>query len=139
MPVRMQPRSGHGSDAPECGQVIRAHIAPLHTTDGATDWVAARALYRATTLAPLAPTKRKGITRVPATLSAAPAVLADADPPTMTPLAEGSRDHALTSTDGGVAQRWGRIDAVPRPPQAQRPVDKPLRQPRDPAVTAVKQ
>jgi transposase len=138
IPVLMKPLNGHGSDAQEFGPVIRAHIEPLHTTYGATYLVADSALYRATTLAQLAHTKMKWITLVPATLSEAQAVLADADPQAMTPLAEGYHYHALTSTYGGVEQRWVLIDSVPRQPQAQRTVDQQLRQQSDTAVKALK-
>ena len=41
---------------------------------------------------------------------------------------EGYRYHELTSTYGGVAQRWVLIYSEPRQPQAQRTVDKQLRQ-----------
>ena len=61
--------------------------------------------------------------RVPATGSAAPTVLAQANPQTMTPLPAGSRDPVLPSTSGGGQQRWGLIASEHR--QAQRPVGKP--------------
>jgi transposase len=44
----------------------------------------------------------------------------------MQPLTEGYRYHALTSTYGGVAQRWLLIVSEPRQPQARRTVDKQL-------------
>ena len=44
IPVLMQPLSGNSSDAQACGQVICAHIEPLHPTYGATSVVADRAL-----------------------------------------------------------------------------------------------
>jgi hypothetical protein len=40
----MKPLSGTSRDAPACGQVVRAHMAPLHTTDATTSLVADRAL-----------------------------------------------------------------------------------------------
>ena len=64
IPVLMQPLSGNSSDAPEFGQVICAHIDQLHTTYGATYWVADSALYSEDNLARLAQTARKWITRV---------------------------------------------------------------------------
>jgi len=67
---------------------------------------------------------------VPAPVRAAPAVLAHANPPALTPRHEGARDPALTATDGGSAHRWRRSDAAPRQAQARRPVDTPWRQPR---------
>jgi hypothetical protein len=71
------------------------------------------------------------MTRVPATLSDAPAALAPAHPHTMMPRSEGSRSQLWHATEGGVAQRWALLDAEPRQPQAQRPADKQGRQPRD--------
>ena len=71
-------------------------------------------------------TRLKWITRVPATLSEAQAALAQADPQTMAPLLDGYRYRVLTSTYGGVAQRWVLISSEQRLPQAQRTVDKQL-------------
>ena len=50
IPVLMKPLSGNRSDAQELGQVIRDHIAHLHTTYGATYLVADSALYSADSL-----------------------------------------------------------------------------------------
>jgi transposase len=44
----------------------------------------------------------------------------------MAPLLDGDRDRVLTSTSGGVAQRWVLISSAHRLPQAQRTVDKHL-------------
>ena len=44
IPVLMKPRSGNSSDTPEFGQVIKDHIAHLHTTYGTTYLVADSAL-----------------------------------------------------------------------------------------------
>jgi transposase len=44
IPVLMQPLRGNSRDAQEFGQVIQDHMAPLHTTYGATYLVADRAL-----------------------------------------------------------------------------------------------
>ena len=126
IPVLMKPLSGNSSDAPEFGQVIRAHIAPLHTTYGTTYLVADSALYSEDNLQKLSETGLKWITRVPATLSEAQAALAQADPQTMAPLLDGYRYRVLTSTYGGVAQRWVLISSEHRLPQAQRTVDKHL-------------
>lgn len=71
------------------------------------------------------------MTRVPTTLGAAPAALAQAAPSTMPLLTEGDRDQVVPSTSGGVAQRWLRLASQPRYAQAQRPVDTQLRQPSD--------
>ena len=81
------------------------------------------ALYSAENLQKLVETRTKWITRVPATLSEAQAVLAQAAPPTMTPLMEGYRYQQATSTYGGVPQRWLLVYSDHRRPQAQRLVD----------------
>jgi transposase len=89
IPVRMKPLSGHSRDAPAFGPVIRAHMAPWHTTYGTPSLVADSALYREANLQKLAETGLKGLTRVPATLSEAQAALAQADPQTMAPRLDG--------------------------------------------------
>jgi transposase len=131
IPILMKPLSGNSSDAQEFGHVIRAHIEQLHTTYGATYVVADSALYSEANLTTLAQTPMKWITRVPATVSEARAVLAHADPQALAPLQEGYRYQELTSTYGGVEQRWLLIYSEPRQPQAQRTVDKQLRQQSD--------
>jgi transposase len=124
IPVLMKPLSGTSSDAPAFGQIVREHIAPLHTTYGTTYVVADSALYREDNLQKLSETRLKWITRVPTTLSEAQATLAQADVPTMAPLLDGYRDRVLTSPYGGVAQRWVLISSEHRLSQAQRTVDK---------------
>jgi transposase len=126
IPVLMKPVSGNSNDAPAFGQIIQEHIAQLHTTDGTTYLVADSALYSEDNLQRLSETRLQWITRVPATLSEAQAALAQADPQTMAPLPDGYRYRTLTSTDGGVAQRWVLISSEQRLPQAQRTVDKQL-------------
>jgi transposase len=126
IPVLMKPLSGNSSDGPEFGHVVKEHIAQLHTTYGTTYLVADSALYSDENLQQLAKTQLKWITRVPATLSDAQAALAQAAPQAMQPLMEGYRYHALTSTYGGVEQRWLLIASEPRQPQARRTVDKQL-------------
>ena len=69
------------------------------------------------------------MTRVPATGSDAPAALTQAEPQTRAPLTAGYRDHGLTSTSGGVAQRGVLVDSAHRHAQAPRTVDKPLPKP----------
>jgi transposase len=120
----MQPRSGHSSDGQHLGQIVTEHIQPLHTTYGTTYLVAASALSSAENLQPLAKTGSKWITRVPATLTAAQDALAQADPETREPLAEGYRSHLLASTYGGVPQRWLLCSSAHHRPQAQQRVDK---------------
>src|SRR6476619_1099100 len=138
IPVLMKPLSGNSSDAQEFGQVIKDHIAHLHTTYGTTYLVADSALYSADNLLKLAETPMKWITRVPATLAEAQAVRIQADPQTMAPLREGYRFRVVTSTYGGVAQRCVLLYSEPRQPHAQRTVDKQGRQHSDQDVKAFK-
>ena len=85
IPVLMKPLSGTRSDGKAFGQVVSDHIAQLHTTAHPTYLVADRALYSAENLHKLAETSLKWITRVPATLTEAQEVLAQAQPETMPP------------------------------------------------------
>jgi transposase len=127
MPVLMQPLHGNSSDTHDLGQIITDHMAQLQTTYGPTVLVAARALESAENLQKLAATRLKWLTRVPATLREAQAVLAQADPQTMAPLTEGYRSPVVPSSYGGIAQRGGLIHSAPRQPQAQRTVDQQWR------------
>jgi transposase len=138
IPLLMQPLSGNSSDAQEFGQVIRIYIEQLHTTYGAPYLVADSALYSAANLHKLAQTAMKWITRVPATLREAQAALAQVDPQALASLQEGYRYHELTSTYGRLAQRWVLIYSELRQPQAQRTVDRQLRQQSDKRVKAGK-
>src|SRR4029453_11429770 len=127
MPVLMKPLSGNSSDAQDFGQLITAHMAQLQIPYGSTFLVADSALYSAENLQKLAETRTKWITRVPATLSEAQAVLAQAHPQTMMPLTEGYRYRVVPASYGGVEQRWVLIHSEPRQSQAQRTVDKQWR------------
>jgi len=138
IPILMQPLSGNSSDVSEFGQVIKDHIAQLHTTYGATSLVADSALYSADNLQKLSETQMKWITRVPATLGEAQAVLAQADPQTMAPLREGYRFRVVSSTYGGVAQRWVLLHSEQRQPQVQRTVKTQWRTQSDQEVRAFK-
>ena len=71
-------------------------------------------------------------------MSEAQAALAQADPQAMAALQEGYRDHELTSTYGGVEQRWVLLYSEPRRVPAQRPIDKQLRTQRAQEVKAFK-
>lgn len=124
IPLLMKPLSGNTSDALDFGHIVTHHIAQLHATYGTTYLVADSALYSAENLQQLANTGSKWITRVPATLTAAQAVLARAAPETMAPLGAGYRYQVLASTYGGVAQRWMLLYSEHRRPQVQRTVDK---------------
>jgi transposase len=138
IPVLMKPLSGNSSDAPAFGQIVREHIAQLQTTYGTTYLVADSALYSEDNLQTLANTQMKWITRVPATLHEAQSALAQAEPQTMLAMTEGYRYHVLTSTYGGVEQRWVLISSEPRQPQAKRTVAKQLLKQSDQEVKAFK-
>jgi transposase len=127
IPILMTALSGNSRDPQTFGQAIRAHIEHLHTVYGATYVVADSALYSEANLDQLAQTALKWIPRVPATLSAAQAALAHADPQAMAARQEGYRSHELTSTYGGVEQRWVLLYSEPRRVPAQRTIDKQLR------------
>jgi transposase len=129
IPLLMTPLSGNSRDTQECGEAVRLHVHQWHATDGLTSLVADRALDREANLEKLAQTPMQWITRVPATLCEAPAVLAPADAQAMVALQEGYRAYELTSTYGGVEPRWVLIDSEPRQAQVQRPVDQQWRRP----------
>ena len=106
--------------------LARSSVTTLHSSTppaNPTYLVADSALYSAENLHKLADTSLKWITRVPATLTEAQEVLAQAQPATMPPLQEGYRYAVLASQYGGVAQRWVLIYSEHRQPQAQRTVD----------------
>jgi transposase len=138
IPLLMQPLSGNSSDTQEFGEANRLHVHQLQATYGPTYLVADSALYSEANLEKLAQTQMKWITRVPATLREAQAILAQADPQAMIALQEGYRADELTSTYGGVAQRWVLIYSEPRRAQVQRTVDKQLRRQSDQDVKALK-
>ena len=138
IPLLMKPLSGNSSDAHDFGEAVRAHVNQLQSTYGMTYLVADGALYSEANLQKLAQTHLKWITRVPATVSAAQAVLAQVDPQALTALKEGYRYQELTSTYGGIEQRWLLIYSEPRQAQAHHTVDKQWRQQSDKEGTAFK-
>jgi len=138
IPILMTPRSGHSRDAQDFGEAVRAHRHQLQTTDGMTSLVADRALYREANLQKLAQTHMKWSTRVPATLSPAQAVLAQANPQSLASLNAGYRYDELPASDGGIEQRWVLIYSALRQAQARRTVDRPWRQQSDQATQALK-
>jgi transposase len=138
IPLRMTPLSGHSRDVQDFGEAVRAHVQPWQTTDGLTSLVADSALSSAANLQKLAQTHIKWITRVPATVSTAQAVLAQADPQLLASLTAGYRDHELPSSDGGIEQRWLLLYAERRQAQARRTVDKQWRQQSDQEPNAFK-
>jgi transposase len=138
IPVLMKPLSGNSSDGKAFGQVVSDHIAQLQPTSSPTYLVADSALYSVENLQKLAETSLKWITRVPATLTEARTVLAQAQPATMASLRAGYRYAVLRSSYGGVTQRWILIYSEQRQPQAQRTVDTQWRKQSDQEVKAFK-
>jgi transposase len=138
IPLLMPPLNGNRSDTQGFGEAVRLHVQPVPTTSGLTSLVGDSALYGEANLAKLARTQMTWITRVPATWHAAQAALAQADSPAMVALKEGYRAQELTSTDGGVEQRWVLIHSEPRQAQAQRTVDTQWRRQSDQEVRALK-
>jgi transposase len=138
IPILMKPLSGNSSDAHDFGEVVRAHVQQLQSTYGMTYLVADGALSSEANLQKLAQTHLKWITRVPATVSAAQAVLAQVDPQALTALKEGYRYQELTSTYGGIEQRWLLIYSEPRQAHAHHAVDKQWRKQSDKEGNAFK-
>lgn len=138
IPILMKPLSGNSSDAHDFGKVVQAHIDQLQTTYGTTYLVADSALYNQDNLQKLSQSPMKWITRVPATLREAQEALGRADPKAMTPLQEGYRYQPLTSTYGGIEQRWALIYSEARRPQAQYTVGKQWRKQSDHDLKAFK-
>jgi transposase len=138
IPLLMKPLSGNSSDTQGFGEAVRLHVKQLQTTYGLTYLVADSALYSEANLGKLAQTQMQWITRVPATLREAQAALAQADPPAMVSLQEGYRAHELSSTYGGVEQRWVLIYSESRQAQAQRTVDKQWRKQSAQEIKALK-
>src|SRR5262249_56769055 len=107
IPLLMKPLSGNSHDGKVFGQVVSDHIAQFQTTYSPTYLVADSALYNADNLQQLAKTSLKWITRVPATLTEAQEVLAQAQPETMAALPDGYRYAVVASSYGGGGQPWG--------------------------------
>jgi hypothetical protein len=120
IPLLRQPRRGHSSDSTVCGQVVSAPRAQRPPPAPATSLVADRALDHAEHLHTVAATGLPWITRGPAPLHAAPAVLAQAPPAPRAARSEGYRSAGVAARDGGGAPRWVRSDSDQRQPPAQR-------------------
>jgi transposase len=138
IPILMKPLSGNSSDAQDFGEAVRTHVHQLQPTYGMTYLVADSALYSEANLQKLAQTHMKWITRVPATVNAAQTVLAQAEPQALASLKAGYRYHELTSTYGGIEQRWVLIYSESRQGQAHRTVDKQWRKQSDKEIKTFK-
>jgi transposase len=89
LPLRLQPLRGKRRDGTVCGQVSRDHMAQVQTAYSPTSLVADRALSNAEHLHKLANPSLTWSTRVPAPLTAAQEVFAQAQPATMAALPDG--------------------------------------------------
>jgi transposase len=138
IPVLMKPRSGTSRDAHGFGEAVRDHRQQLQTTYGLTYLVADSALDSEANLQKLTQTHLKWITRVPATVSAAQALLAQAAPQRLASLTAGSREHEWPSSYGGIEPRWVLIDSERRQAQARRTLDQQWRQQSDKETKAFK-
>lgn len=127
IPLLMQPLSGNTNDSVEFGRVITEHVTQLQTAHQVTYLIAESALYSADTLGQLAQSGLKWLTRVPATLTEAHAVLAQADPSTMAPLSNGYRYQEISSRYAGIPQRWLVVYSEARQARVTRSVAKQLR------------
>jgi transposase len=126
LPLWMKPLSGNSSDSVEFGRVVDEHLAQLCRDDLPRYVVADSALYSAENLGKLATSAVKWITRVPATLNEVQAHLTNVDPATLAPLTDGYHYLEVSSSFGGVEQRWLVVYSEARQQRVQRTVDKQL-------------
>jgi transposase len=126
IPVLMPPLSGTTNATRDFGQVVTQPIDHLRTAHGMTYLVADSALDSEENLQMLARMGMKWITRVPATLTEASEVLAQADARAMLPLTDGYRSKERRSTYGGVEPRWVLVYSEHARPRATHTIDKHL-------------
>lgn len=138
IPVLMKPLSGNTHDGVEFGKVITEHVRQLHTSPQETTLVADSALYSADNLGTLATSGLTWITRVPATLHEAQAVLAQVVPSTMAPLMDSYRYHEQVVTYAGITQRWIVVYSEARQARVQRTVEKQVRRESEAELKAFK-
>jgi hypothetical protein len=127
IPVLMKALHGNTNDCSEFGQVVTAPVPQLHAVHRLTDLVADSALYSADNLETLANSGGPSITRVPATLTEARAVLAQVAPHTLVPLTEGYRFQEVRATYAGIAQRGVVVYSEARWTPARQAVDTQVR------------
>ena len=126
IPLLMKPLSGNSSDTVEFGQVVEKHLSQLCCGNPAPYFVADSALYSTPNLSKLSQSAIKWITRVPATLQEVQAHLSSLDVSTLTPLSDGYRYREVSSSFGGVEQRWLIVSSEARQRHLPRTVDKQL-------------
>jgi transposase len=139
IPILMKPLSGNTNDSVEFGRVVTEHVQQLCTAHRLTYLVADSALYNAENLRKLTDSGVKWLTRVPATLHEVQAVLAHVAPDAMAPLTDGYRYHELSSTYGGIPQRWVVVYSEARRERARRTVATQLRLQSEAELKAFKQ
>jgi transposase len=110
LPLWMKPLSGNREDKAELKQVVEAHLDQMRQAAAIDYLIADSALYTAATLQSLG--SQKWITRVPATVKEAQAVIQNASTQTLTPLDERYRYQVLDSSYAGVAQRWLLVESA---------------------------
>lgn len=103
IPLLMKPLSGNSDDKTAFRQTLKDYLRQLQTTYPDSCWIADSALYTAETLPLLSNT---WLTRVPATLKMAQALLQVVDPAQMLPLETGVWYTPLSTTYAQVRQRW---------------------------------
>jgi len=138
MPLLMKHSAAIRMTSGSLAASLRSMCSNLRTAHAITYLVADSALYTAENLGHLAQSGIKWITRVPATLTEAQAVLTRVKPETMTPLADGYRYHEEVSTYGGCKQRWLVVYSEARQQRSRRTVEKQLRRQSAAALQAFK-
>jgi transposase len=139
IPLLMKPLSGNSSDQVEFGRVVDDHLAALCRADTPLYLVADSARYSAENLRKLDQSAVQWITRVPATLTEVQAHLAQPVLETMTELTDGYRSREVSSTFGGVEQRWFLIHSTARQKRFKASVDTQLARQSDKERKAFKQ
>ncbi|WP_445496059.1 IS1634-like element ISPlu4 family transposase [Photorhabdus sp. SF281] len=106
IPVYMQAMSGNTNDAKAFAQTIKTHIQCLKAAQNSRYFVADAALYTEAAIASLHQQKQRFITRVPLTIKEAKQSLLNVTAEQFSPISEGYSGCWVTSSYGGVPQRW---------------------------------
>lgn len=106
IPLIMQPLSGNSSDKESFQNTIKEHIASLENATASSVLVADAALYSKTTLQLLQEQQRPFISRVPAQIKEAKALMGSAPTLEFIPIDDNYRYHEILSHYGGIPQRW---------------------------------
>jgi len=106
IPVYMQALSGNTNDQKAFKQVAKAHLSSLKAAQESRYLVGDAALYTAETLAALAEQQQLFVSRVPAKLKEAKALLCSLQPEALTKLGNGYAGQWVDASYAGVAQKW---------------------------------